>query len=147
MPSAGVHRLRLSDAFGVLVLVPTFRLYTSESRKVLAGTFDMGTVVRSLSRMAALTAGLASGETDLLRGALGDELHESSRNRLRPRVGEFVREALAAGAAYAAWSGSGPSVLVLTGAAETDRVLERIQSSLGDDVEVLRPAVARRGIV
>lgn len=142
-----VHPLRLSDSYRILILVPTFRLYTSESRKVVAGTFDIGTVVRSLSRMAALTAGLASGEADMLAGALGDELHESSRNRLRPRVGELMEEALAAGAVYAAWSGSGPSVLVLTEAGETDRVLGGIRSSVGDDVEILRPAVARRGIV
>lgn len=142
-----VHRLSLNDAYGLLVLVPAFRLFTSESRGVVAGTFDRRTVVRSLSRTAALVAGLASGETDVLRGALGDELHESSRNRLQPRVGDYIREALRAGAVYAAWSGSGPSVLVLTRATETDRVRDGIRSSVGDEVEVLRPKLARRGIV
>ena len=142
-----VHPLRLSDDYRILVLVPTFRLYTSESRKVVAGTFDIGTVVRSLSRMAALTTGLASGDAEVLRGALGDELHESSRNRLRPRVGELMEEALAAGAAYAAWSGSGPSVLALARKAEADGVAAGIRSTVGDEVQIHRPAVALRGIV
>lgn len=146
--SAGrVHRLRLSDAYGLLMVVPAFRLFTPESRKVVAESFDRGIVVRSLARMAALTAGLASGEAGVLEGAMGDEIHESGRNRLRPRVGEFMQEALRAGAVYAAWSGSGPSIVVLTRASETDRVGERIRVGLGGGVEILRPDPARHGIL
>ena len=142
-----VHRLGLNDAYGVLVLVPTFRLFTSESRSVVPGTFEMSTVVNSLSRMGALVAGLTSGNTDMLRSALGDEIHESSRNRLQPLVREFIEIALGAGAVYAAWSGSGPSVLVFTEAARTRRVADRVRSSLDSQVDVLCPRVADRGVV
>lgn len=142
-----VHRLRLSDAYGLLVLVPAFRLFTSESRRVVARTFQLETVIGSLSRVGALLLGLSSGRADTLRSALGDEIHESSRNELQPLVGGFIRQALGAGAAYAAWSGSGPSVLVLTEAADTSRVADAIRSSLDDQVEILRPGVADQGYV
>lgn len=142
-----VHRLRLSETYGVLVLVPTFRLFTRESRKVVPGTFEMSTVVGSLSRMAALVTGLASGNKGMLGSALGDQIHESSRNRLQPLVGEFIDVALGAGAVYAAWSGSGPSVLVFTEGARTRQVADRVRSSLDDQVDVLCPPVADKGVV
>lgn len=142
-----IRKLALSDAYGLLVLVPTFRLFTPESRSVVPGQLERAVVVNSLSRMAALVAGLISGEAEMLQSALGDELHEASRTRLKPLVGEMIAEALRAGAMYAAWSGSGPSVLVITKSSETTRVAEALSSSLGGEVEIVRPRVASQGIV
>lgn len=141
------HRLGLSETLGVLVVVPTFRLFTSESRSVVPKTFGISTVVDGLSRMGALVVGLTSGRADILRSALGDEIHESSRNRLQPLVGEFIDEALGAGAVYAAWSGSGPSVLVLTESSHSGSVADEIRLSLGDRAQVLTPQVAQKGIL
>ena len=146
-PDGRVRKLTMSYAYGLLVLVPAFRLFTRESRSVVPEGFQLPVVVNSLSRMAALVAGLTSGEPEILESALGDELHESSRNRLRPSVGELIGEALGAGAVYAAWSGSGPSVLVLTRSSEIGQVAEALSSSLGDQVEIVRPRIASRGIV
>jgi homoserine kinase len=142
-----VHRLGLSPNLGHLVLVPTFRLFTNESRRVVPKVFEVSTVINGLSRMGALVVGLTSGRADLLRSALGDEIHESSRNRLQPLVGEFIDVALGAGAVYAAWSGSGPSVLVFTESAQSGSVADGIRSSLGDRVQVLTPRVAEKGIL
>lgn len=142
-----VHRIPLSDAFEVMVLVPTFRLFTSESRSVVAETFDREAVIGSLSRMGSLVVGLTSGNVDTLRSALGDVVHESSRNRLQPLVGDFMRAALEAGAVYAAWSGSGPSVLGVAQSQQARRVEDAIRSHLGDQVEIFHPAVAEQGIV
>ncbi|MDE0189102.1 MAG: homoserine kinase [bacterium] len=146
-PENRVRRLTMSDAYGLVVLVPAFRLFTSESRSVVPERFELPAVVNSLSRMAALVAGLTSGEEGVLQSALGDEIHETSRTRLRPSVGELIGEALDAGAVYAAWSGSGPSVLVFTRSSETGRVVETLSSSLGDQVEIVCPPMASRGIV
>ena len=142
-----VIKLTMSDAYGLLVLVPADRLLTSESRRVVAERFELATVVNSLARVAALVAGLLSGEADMLQSALGDELHETSRNRLQPQAGERIEEALRVGAVYAAWSGSGPSVLVFTKSSETDQVSESLRSSLGDQVEIVRPRVAEQGFL
>jgi len=146
-PDDRVRKLAISDAFGLLVLVPAFRLFTSESRRVVPEQFELPAVVNSLSRMAALVAGLTSGDAGVLQSALGDELHESSRNRLRPSVGKLIGEALGAGAVYAAWSGSGPSVLVFTKSSEAGQVADALALSLGDRVEIVRPRIASRGIV
>ena len=146
-PDSRVRKLTMSDAYGLLVLVPAFQLFTSESRGVVPERFELPAVVNSLSRMAALVAGLTTGEAGILQSALGDEIHETSRNRLRPLVGELMGEALSAGAVYAAWSGSGPSVLVFTKSSEAGQVAEALSSSLGDQVEILCPRMASRGIV
>ena len=142
-----VRRLTMSGAYGLVVLTPAFRLFTSESRSVVPERFELPAVVNSLSRMAALVAGLTSGEEGILQSALGDEIHEASRTRLRPSVGKLIGEALDAGAVYAAWSGSGPSVLVFTRSSETGQVVETLSSSLGDQVEIGCPPMASRGIV
>ncbi|MDE0187688.1 MAG: homoserine kinase [bacterium] len=146
-PEGRVRKLTMSDAYGLVVLVPAFRLFTSESRSVVPERFELPAVVNSLSRMAALVAGLTSGEEGVLQSALGDEIHETSRTRLRPSVGELIGEALDAGAVYAAWSGSGPSVLVFTRSSETGQVVEILSSSLGEQVEIVCPSLASQGIV
>lgn len=140
-------KLSMSEAYGLLVLVPSVRLWTKESRRVIPDRFDRATVIRSLARTSALVTGLGSGDSGLLRSALGDEIHESSRNRLRPQVGRLMAQAMEAGAVYACWSGSGPSVMVVTEAGETARVADTLEGSLGEGVEVVRPGIAEKGIV
>ena len=146
-PNGRVLELTMSGAYGVLVLVPSIRFWTRESRGAVPESFDRETVIRSLARTSALVTGLGSGKSELLRSALGDEIHESSRNRLRPQVGEFIGRALDAGAVYACWSGSGPSVAVFTRAEETSQVANALAGTLGDGVEVIQPGVADQGMV
>ena len=145
-PQGRVLNLHMSNSYVLMLVVPTIRFWTKESRQAVPEQYDRATVIRSLARTAALVTGLVSGRHQLLRSALGDEVHESARNRSRPQVGDTIGEAMTAGAVYACWSGSGPSVLVLTRLIEARTVAESLRKRLGKEVEVLTLDVAEQGI-
>jgi homoserine kinase len=101
-------------------------------------------VVRSLSRLAALVAGLMSGDEQLLAAASGDEMHEIPRDALRPEVGKTIAAARAGGAAHAAWSGSGPAVVALVDPANVVRVAQALEAAMAGG-RVLELKVAATG--
>src|SRR5690606_3183491 len=105
------------------------------------------TVVRTIGRAGALVAGLLTGDAAMLRAAAGDEIHESPRGRVRPEVAKLIECARQAGAAHAAWSGAGPSVLALAQADRVDDVGEALRDTLGVAGTVLTPDVATTGTV
>ncbi len=146
-PQSQVRKLPMSRTYGLLVVVPSLRFWTKESRRAVPQQYDRAMVIRSMARTSALVTGLHSGETRLLRSALGDEIHESSRNRVRPQVGELIKEALQAGAVYACWSGSGPSVLVFTRVEEAGRVAGSLGEGVGEGAQILHLDLAEQGVL
>lgn len=139
-----VLRLPLHPGLIPLVAVPDSTLATNEARAALPDRLERATVVRSLSRLAALVAGLISGDEHLLAAAAGDEMHETPRNSLRPEAGEAVAAARAAGAAHASWSGSGPAVVALVDPANVVRVARALESAIAGG-RVLELKVAATG--
>lgn len=107
------QRLPIHPSLRPVVAVPEKRLPTAEARAVLPSSYDRDVTIRSMGRVAALTAGLTTGDPELLAAAHGDEIHESWRNALSPEVAELIEIARRAGAFHAARSGAGPSVVAL----------------------------------
>jgi homoserine kinase len=139
-----VHRLPLHTSLVPLVAVPNTTLSTTEARAALPERLERSMVVRSLSRLAALVAGLISGDEHLLAAASGDEMHETPRDALRPEVGKALAAARAAGAAHAAWSGSGPAVVALVDPANVVRVAQALEAAIAGG-RVLELKVAATG--
>lgn len=125
IPAEGMPmRLPIHPTIRPVVAVPQTRLATSEARAVLPETYDRDVMVRSLARVAALTAGLTTGDPGMLAAAHGDEIHEALRDDLSPEVGELITVARRAGALHAARSGAGPSVVAFTTNETSERVAE-----------------------
>jgi len=82
----------------------------------------------------------------LLARAGGDELHEQPRAELHERAAQFIVSAKTGGAAHAAWSGAGPSVLALCKERAVASVTEAFESTLGGQGCVLRLAMATSGL-
>lgn len=142
-----VHRLPWNVALHAVVAVPHEPFRTSEARRLLPAAYDAPVVSRSLARVAALVAGLVGGDTALLSEASGDEIHELPRQEVRPDVGELIEVARAAGAAHAAWSGAGPSMLALVQASGVDRIRISLERYLGDRGVVHTPRIATTGVI
>ncbi|MDX1447491.1 MAG: homoserine kinase [Acidimicrobiia bacterium] len=142
-----VHRLPWNVALNAVVAVPHEPFRTTEARRLLPPVYDAAVVSRSLARVAALVAGLVGGDATLLADASGDEVHEQPRREARPDVAELIDVARAAGAAHAAWSGAGPSMLALVAPGGADRVREALERCLGDRGVVLSPGIATSGVV
>ena len=123
VPAEGAPlRLPLHPSLRPIVGVPATRLPTPGARKVVAERHEHDVVLRTISRVAALTAGLLTGDPELLAAAHGDEIHEAPRAALSPEVGEMMEVARSAGAFHAARSGAGPSIVAFANAESASAV-------------------------
>lgn len=124
IPAEGMPmRLPIHPSLRPIVAVPPTRLPTYQARAVLPESYPRDVMIRSLSRMAALVAGLTTGDPGMLAAAHGDEIHEGPRAALSPEVGELIEIARRSGALHAARSGAGPSVLAVTPLEHARRVV------------------------
>lgn len=103
---------RLPSPAGVtsILLHPAIQVETSAARQLLERKVSLELVVEHSRRLAALVAGCASGDFDLIRAGLEDVLIEPQREHLLPVLPIVKRRATAAGALGCSFSGSGPSV-------------------------------------
>lgn len=125
IPAEGMPmRLPIHPSLRPVLAVPPTRLPTYQARAILPESYERDVMTRSLSRMAALIAGLTTGDPGMLAAAHGDEIHEGPRAALSPEVGELIAVARRAGAPHAARSGAGPSVMAMTTKEHADRVAE-----------------------
>lgn len=136
--------LPLHSDLRVVVAVPDEALSTTQARKAVPTELPIDVVVRSLSRMSALTAGLVTGGRQLLASAAGDEIHEKPRAQLSPVVSELIDRARAAGAWHAFRSGAGPSVVAITDRSGVDALTTAF---LDAGVEVLDGPVDTDGLI
>ncbi|MDE3076656.1 MAG: homoserine kinase, partial [Chloroflexota bacterium] len=112
--------VEIKSWIGVALFVPDVAMSTSEARAVLPEKVPRGDAVFNVSRAALLVAALAGGDSGVLRWAMEDRLHQPYRARLFPALPRLIAAALEAGAAGAAMSGAGSSVIAFcTGEAQT----------------------------
>jgi homoserine kinase len=145
VPAEGMPlRLPIHPALQVVIGVPERHLPTEQARQVIESVHPRDRVLRSLSRVAALTAGLITGDPSLLGAAHGDEIHEQPRDGISPEVTGLIDVAKSAGALHAARSGAGPSVIAFT----TSETREKVAAALsGAGLDVLTPHLATTGLV
>lgn len=144
-PAEGMPlRLPFHPSLRPVVAVPNARLPTTEARAVLPASYPRAVVVRSVARTAALTAGLITGDPELLAASHGDEIHEAPRDAMSPEVGKLIDVARRAGALHAARSGAGPSVVAITTAETVDQVVEAFREW---GVEVIADPVETSGLL
>jgi len=140
-----VHRLEVHPSLSVLVAVPAETLPTGDAREALPESVPFAVASRTGRRAVSVVEGLRTGSIDLLRGGLGDELHEPHRVAMRPVIGKLLAAATAAGAGFVAISGAGPSVLALVTDTSRSEVTWALEEAVGNGA-VLNPAIASEGV-
>lgn len=145
IPAEGMPlRLPIHPSLRPIVAVPDTRLPTPEARAVLPNHYDRDVMIRSMGRVAALTAGLTTGDPGMLAAAHGDEVHEAWRDKLSPEVGEMIDIARRAGALHAARSGAGPSVVAFV----TQERAERVTRALADwGADIIDDPIETTGLI
>jgi len=145
VPAEGMPiRLPIHPTLRVVVGIPERVLPTADARRVIDSVHAHDLVRRSLARVAALTAGLITGNPEILAAAHGDEIHEAPRAELSPEVNGLIEMAKRAGALHAARSGAGPSVMALCTVDQASRVAGALREY---GVEVLEPTIATSGLI
>ena len=113
---------------------------------MLPTTIDRLVAARTTSRAIALVEGLRTGDAGVLAAAAGDELHEAPRSALTPTPARLMASARGAGAAHAAWSGAGPSVVAFADEDTIDDVVEALGEAVGTDGRAFEATIDRTGV-
>ncbi len=132
----------------VVLAVPGIEIDTAAARRLLPVQVSREDAVFNLGHAALLVAALVQGRADLLRGALGDRLHQPYRAPLVPGFNDVVAAAVGAGAYGAVLSGSGPTVAALVPPAAASEVGEAMRDAFrqaGVDSRAIVTAIEPRG--
>ena len=121
--------LPLDSELRFVVVVPERELATSDARAVLPASVSYHDVAFNLSRVAALTAGLADHHV-LRATAMDDLLHQPYRMGLLPFAQEVLTAMRAAGALSSCWSGAGSTMLGVVTDGTASAVAEAARATL-----------------
>jgi homoserine kinase len=97
----------------IVLFIPDFVMSTSEARRVLPDSVPRADAIFNTCRSSLLVAALAAGDLSVLRWAMEDRLHQPYRGAIFPALPKLLEAALEAGAAGAAMSGAGSTVVAL----------------------------------
>jgi homoserine kinase len=101
------------EAIVPIVAIPNFELSTAEARRVLPTHYTRADAIFNTAHLGLLVRGLATGNGDWLRAALGDRIHQPYRQALIVGYQSVWAAALQAGAYGLVISGAGPTLLAL----------------------------------
>lgn len=105
-----------------VVAIPQFELSTAKARSVLPAAYDRYDAIFNAAHLGLLLRGLQTGNSDWLRTALQDRIHQPYRQALIPGYAAVQSAALEAGAYGLVISGAGPTLLALTHPAQAETV-------------------------
>lgn len=109
-----VQRFGVSARLSFVLLIPDFKIRTSDARRILPSQIVHGAAVQSCANACAITAAFASGNYRDLRGAFVDQLHQPYRQELIPCLPRVIAAAEKAGALGAFLSGGGSTIAAIT---------------------------------
>ncbi|MCC5921873.1 MAG: homoserine kinase [Cyclobacteriaceae bacterium] len=115
--------LDFPSAMHLAIVHPEIEVKTSESKKILKKQMDLPEVTAQAANVAALVAGMARSDYQLIGNAMHDRIAEPIRSYLIPGYQELKRIAAINGAIGASISGSGPSVFAFCESAEQAKKL------------------------
>jgi homoserine kinase len=120
------HQIPIEIDIHITVALPDFYLSTKEARAVLPRKVSMKNATYNISRTVLVTEAFRTGDLRLLGEAMTDKLHQPHRLRLIPGAQSAMEAAREAGAAAAALSGAGPSVIAFYDLLEYGKVPKRL---------------------
>lgn len=97
-----------------ILLIPGLILETKKARGVLPESIGMKDGVFNISRTGLLVSAMLVGNTEHLKDAMDDRLHQPYRAPLVPGLVDIIREVGELPDTGAALSGAGPSIICLT---------------------------------
>ena len=107
-------RYNVSERLRFITIIPPYEVHTSEARKVVPQEVPLSAAVWQMGRIAGLTRGLETGDTELIAAANDDRLQEPYRRKLIPDY-DAIRATCLEGGAKTIWiSGSGSTLMAVT---------------------------------
>ena len=136
LPGRPPRMVELPTPAGLTVAVvhPAMEIETLGARNILGDTIPLAAGIRQWGNTAGMVAGLFREDWELIARCLCDAVAEPLRAKLVPGFEKVREAALAAGAAGAGLSGSGPSVFALCrGRAVAERAATAMAAAFRDE--------------
>jgi len=108
-----LRRFRVPEAWIPVLFIASSQSRTRGMRDALPATVPHREAAAAAARAALLATAVVTSDAGLLRTAMDDRLHQPYRLPLLPGTAELIEDAYEHGAAGAALSGAGPSVLAI----------------------------------
>ncbi len=125
-----IHRkIEWPDDWKLTVCIPDYELATQISRSVLPEKVDLQDALYNAKRCALFVQALHTKDSDLLKVALYDKLHQPYRTRLVPGFDEITTNLKEIDVLGTVLSGAGPSILVISENSKVDDVKNTVKST------------------
>ena len=122
-------KIAVPAALVAVVAIPPFEVKTTEARKILPQELSRADAIRGLQRTALITAALAQGRPEALRGLFADAWHEHYRAPLNTGFIQARSAAENAGAVGTIISGSGSTVLSFAPRTSAEAIRSAVEHS------------------
>ncbi len=123
-------KLEWPEEWNILVCMPDYELATQISRSVLPEKVPLNDAVYNLKKTAMFIDALHTKDSDLMKCALNDKIHQPYRNRLVPGFDE-IKKTLedVPNVLGTVISGAGPSIIVIYENNNFDEINKKISST------------------
>lgn len=132
-----VIALKMPENLEYAIALPEIEISTKKARAILPKKVNFESAVLNTGNAASFIAGICKRDIALIGKSMRDEIVEPIRKKQIPFYDEIKKAALAAGAAGAAISGSGPAIIALCDS-------EKAES--GSVAPAMKEAYEKRGI-
>jgi homoserine kinase len=126
-----LRRFRVPEAWIPVLFIAAAHSHTQAMRAALPASVPHHEAAMAAARAALLATAVITSDAGLLRTAMDDRLHQPYRLPLLPGTAELMETAYQHGAAGAALSGAGPSVLALCDSPLTAHSVEKAWNASG----------------
>jgi homoserine kinase len=142
------HQIPIEIDIHITVALPDIYLSTKEARAALPRKVSMKNATYNISRTVLVTEAFRTGDLRLLGEAVTDKLHQPYRLKLIPGAQSAMEAAREAGAAAAALSGAGPSVIAFSSQAEPGigEAMKRAFEQAGLEARIFQLGVSGQGV-
>lgn len=120
----------VSEKIRFAVFIPPFELKTEMARSVLPKDYSREDAVYNLSRSALMTASLFSGNTENLRVAVQDKIHQPYRRGLIPHCDQVFQLCGQLGSLGTYISGAGPTIIAMVSAESADEFAQQARAHM-----------------
>lgn len=128
------YKINVDQNINCILLVPDYELKTEKLRQVLPDKINFSAAISNLSRISLLTAAFINQDYKLLKTAMDDQLHQPYRKQLIKAFDKIIDTAYLNGAAGAALSGAGPTILAL--ALENEELIAAEMKKIYDSLAI-----------
>ncbi len=139
-------KLEFNAQLGVALAIPSHSIPTEAARGMLPSQVDRNTAVQQAARSAALIAGLATADPELVGFGMDDRIAVPVRKTLIPGFDDAVRAGQKAGAFGVTISGAGSALLAIGPVEIASSIAQAMARAIGPETKALAPAVASEGL-